>query len=63
MLYSEPPTERQHNYALLISEKLEIPLPTEFTKRAYSDFINDNANRYKKVLQEYDDEYDDSFDY
>jgi hypothetical protein len=41
-------TIAQVEYAQQISKTLDIELPREKTKQAYSDFISQNARKYKK---------------
>ena len=35
----EPPTEKQEAFAATISQVLDIPMPAEYTKQAYSEYI------------------------
>lgn len=37
----EPPTEKQEAFAAKISEQLEIDMPAEYSKRAYSKYIEE----------------------
>lgn len=52
----DAPTEKQYNFARVISEELEIPLPENFSKSAYSNYIRHNLNKFKKSTQRYNDE-------
>lgn len=52
MIY-EPPTEKQISYATDIANELGIKLPTEKSKQAYSQFISNNINAYKRARQSY----------
>lgn len=52
----EAPTEKQYDYAKAISDELEIPLPIVFSKKAYSEYIDNYKNKYKVSLQKYHDE-------
>ena len=36
-----PPTEKQIEYAKILAECLRTELPNEFTKKAYSEFIDE----------------------
>lgn len=58
----DSPTEKQYEYALKISEELEIDLPKIFTKSAYSDFINLYQNEYKRSTQRYKEEEEDDYE-
>ena len=49
----EFPTEKQKEYATAISRVLEIDLPKEATKSAYSDYISKYSNLYKRIKQSY----------
>lgn len=40
------PTDKQIEFAESISDDLEIPLPKEFTKQAYSEFITEWKDDY-----------------
>ena len=42
----EPPTARQVNFATEISKALNVPLPEEKTKQAYSKFISEHIEWY-----------------
>lgn len=53
MFTSDAPTEKQYDYAKAISEELEMPLPSIFTKKAYSEYISHYQNEYKVSLQRY----------
>lgn len=48
-------TYGQVRLANLISEILQIDLPNEKTKQAYSDFINRYSRRYKTLVEIKDD--------
>ena len=37
----EPPTEKQEAFAAKISERLDIPMPDEYSKKAYSEYIEE----------------------
>ena len=37
----EPPTEKQEAFAAKISERLDIPMPDEYSKKAYSKYIEE----------------------
>lgn len=37
----EPPTEKQECFAAVISQALDIPMPAEYTKQAYSEYIEE----------------------
>ena len=52
---NELPTAKQINFAKEISEVLDIPLPEDKTKAAYSAFINFNIDAYKEVMSECND--------
>lgn len=45
-----PATEKQISYAMKIAEVLNIPLPEQNTKIAYSDFINQNQQNFYKEM-------------
>ena len=49
MTIDEKATEKQVKYATDISNKLKIQLPSELTKQAYSQFINENVEAFKKA--------------
>lgn len=56
-------TEKQFEFAKAISEMLDVPMPQDFTKEAYSEFINHYKNRYYEVKELYgDDDYDEHDD-
>lgn len=38
--YSESPTQKQIEFVEAIADKLDLYLPDEFTKEAYSEFIS-----------------------
>ena len=59
---NDAPTEKQYDYALAISEELEIDLPSIFTKEAYSDFISTFEHDYKMSMQSYHLEGEDDYD-
>ena len=50
MVAMEKATEKQKNYAKLISEKLCIDLPIEDTKIVYMNFIKDNVEEYRQEI-------------
>lgn len=58
---NDVPTEKQYDYAVLISEELGIELPQVFTKNVYSDFISTYEKDYKLSLQEYHLEEEDDY--
>lgn len=47
------PTPAQVAYAIDISRMLDVDMPEEKTKQAYSDYINRYANKYKSAVQEW----------
>lgn len=50
------PTEKQRSYAYDIARWLDIPLPEEKSKKAYTDFISKNVDEFKKAkIRNYDD--------
>lgn len=57
---SEFPTQKQEDYAKAIAQTLHIDLPKMRTKEAYSRFISNNVNKYKREKQTYLDEQEDS---
>lgn len=58
------PTEKQLSYAHDIASWLDIALPREYTKKAYSNFISRNVNRYKKTrMGSYFDDPELGYDY
>ena len=53
------PSNKQINYAKAIAKTLDIDLPQEFSRLAYSEFISENQNKMKRKRQTYlDDEED-----
>lgn len=40
------PSQKQIDFAYAISEALDVPLPTVFTKGAYQAFITNNRAKY-----------------
>lgn len=44
LVTNPPPTEKQVEYAKYLSEQTGLDLPKEFTKEAYSRFINECLN-------------------
>ena len=60
-IMNDVPTEKQYDYAVLISEELGIELPQVFTKNVYSDFISTYEKDYKLSLQEYHLEEEDDY--
>ena len=58
-----PPSEKQYDYAKVISEELEVPLPDTFSKSAYSHYISHYEKRYKLSMQKYHDEEEDEEEY
>lgn len=47
----EFPTQKQEDYAKNIAQTLKIDLPGMKTKQAYSQFISENVNAYKRERQ------------
>lgn len=45
------PTDKQIEYAKYLAKRMSVPLPTEYTKQAYSDFIT----KWKPVVKREDD--------
>lgn len=43
------PTQKQIEYAQEISRFLEVPLPEEYTKEAYTDWIGAYAKEYRDM--------------
>ena len=54
---TEFPTQKQENFARQIAETLEIDLPRERTKEAYSIFISQKINLFKREKQRYKEDY------
>ena len=46
------PTDKQVSYATAISEGLEVPLPKEYTRQAYSNFISEYKEEYQIFCNE-----------
>ena len=46
------PTEKQIKYAKYLAQRMDVELPKENTKQAYSDFIS----KWKPVVKHEDDE-------
>lgn len=44
-----PPTEKQRTFARQIAETMDIEVPKEFSKEAYTSFIGENVEEFKKV--------------
>lgn len=44
-----PPTEKQRTFARQIAETMDIEVPKEFSKEAYTSFIGENVEKFKKV--------------
>jgi long-subunit fatty acid transport protein len=70
MIDITPPTEKQYSYASSISEKLNIDLPEEFSKSAYSEFIDKykfklrfEENKWSNKSYDRDDDEDDEDEY
>ncbi len=42
------PTDRQVGFATEIAEALDLPLPDEYTGKAYQEFINDNLRDFNE---------------
>lgn len=51
------PTEKQVNFVKDIARMLNIDLPKEYTKKAYSDFISEHINKFKAAKQRYTNTY------
>ena len=51
------PTEKQENAVLFICKRLKITPPSEYSKRSYWKFINDNLQKAQDT-EEPDDEYE-----
>ena len=49
MTIDEKATEKQMSYATAIANKLKIQLPRKNTKQAYSQFINENVDAFKRA--------------
>ena len=49
----EFPTLKQENFARDIAVALNIELPSMRTKQAYSNFINEHINEFKRSKQRY----------
>ncbi len=49
----EFPTQKQENFAKDIADALGIDLPKMRTKQAYSHFINENINAFKREQQSF----------
>ena len=49
----EKATEKQVSYATDIANRLNLQLPSEYTKQAYSQFISDNVDAFKRAKQSY----------
>lgn len=47
-MLGQEPTEKQIRCVNIIVNQLKISPPTEFTKRAYSDFITENMEESKR---------------
>ena len=45
------PTDKQVEYATEISDLLGIPLPEEYTRRAFSDFIGKWQREYREAKE------------
>lgn len=58
MTIDEKATEKQVKYATDIANTLKIQLPREYTKQAYSQFINENVDAFKRAKQRYYDGVD-----
>ena len=57
----DKPSDKQVNYAKAIAKTLEIDLPQEFSRFAYSEFISANHNKMKRIRQGYCDYFDDDY--
>ncbi len=51
---SELPTQKQEDFARAINDVLGVPLPSMRTKQAYSQYINENINAYKRKRQRWE---------
>ena len=49
----EKPSEKQVSFATDIANSLNLCLPSELTKQAYSQFISENVNAFKRAKQRY----------
>lgn len=47
--YVMTPTKKQWIFAKVISSKLNIPMPMEYTRKAYFKYIQENKNRFYSV--------------
>ena len=47
----EFPTQRQEDFARAIEDTTGVPLPDVKTKQAYSRYISENINAYKRERQ------------
>ena len=52
---SEFPTQKQEDFARAIEDTLGVPLPSMRTKLAYSQYISENINAYKREKQKWYD--------
>lgn len=50
---AEFPTQKQEDYAKKIARTLGIDLPSMRTKQAYSQFISENVNAFKREQQRF----------
>lgn len=50
---AEFPTQKQEDYAKKIANTLGLELPSMRTKQAYSHFISENVNAFKREQQRY----------
>ena len=55
------PTIKQWKYAKAISNKLNIPMPKEYTKKSYYKFIRDNKYKFHSTSYYIDDSELDEF--
>lgn len=57
----EMATQKQYEYAREIANTLDVQLPVEFTKEAYSKFISHYKDEYEKFKYLYVDEDDEEY--
>lgn len=51
---SELPTQKQEDFARAINDTLGVSLPSMRTKQAYSQYISENINAYKRKKQRWE---------
>jgi len=49
MAPTKKPTKKQWMFAKVISSKLNIPMPMEYSKKAYFKYIQENKNKFYSV--------------